>query len=298
MNMKVYDAKTEQICRLCGFKLPHNKQGRFTSHLIIEHQLTLNEYLVQYFYSKEEVTCKYELCSNIVSLRRGIPNEFCSRKCRGKGPPLVCVVCRTKFDEKNRSTKTCSKECAKKLRSANTNKWHKNMPLAEKEKHFRNIITKTAKTRKLNKTPSWNSGKTGIYSEETIAKIRKAALEQLQRETFRKTSIEKKIEQFLIEQNINYQYSFIFKDFQYDFYLPESKILIECDGDFYHANPKFYPDEMKLYDIQKRIKEKDKIKSQIAFDSGFILLRFWEDDINNNLDSVKNSINNALLATT
>lgn len=172
------------------------------------------------------------------------------------------------------------------------------MPILQKEKHFRNIITKTARTRKINKTPSWNSGKTGIYTEETINKIRKATLKQLARETYRKTSIEKKIEQFLIGEKIKYQYSFIKNKVQYDFYLPEKKILIECDGDFWHANPKFYPNEMKLYDVQKRIKIKDKLKNQIADENGFKLLRFWEDEINNNFEYVKASIINALLATT
>nr|WP_106779844.1 DUF559 domain-containing protein [Lysinibacillus timonensis] len=172
------------------------------------------------------------------------------------------------------------------------------MPKVEKERYFITIILKTTRTRKVNKTPSWNSGRTGIYNEETIEKIRQAALEQLKRETFRKTSIEKKVEMFLIKQNINYQYSFILSGVQYDFYLPSGKILIVCDGDFWHANPKFYPNETELYDVQKRITNKDNLKNQIAKDKGFTLLRFWEDDINNNFEFVRKSIINALLATT
>lgn len=38
--MKSYDAKQPQECKICGFKLSHNKQGRFTTHLK-QHSLTL-----------------------------------------------------------------------------------------------------------------------------------------------------------------------------------------------------------------------------------------------------------------
>nr|WP_198044646.1 hypothetical protein [Lysinibacillus timonensis] len=50
--MKVYNAKEKQICKICGIIFSHNKQGRFTSHLINEQQIPLNDYLVKYFYSK------------------------------------------------------------------------------------------------------------------------------------------------------------------------------------------------------------------------------------------------------
>lgn len=97
--MDVYDAKQPQTCLICGFTIDHNKQGRFTSHLKNEHNLTLDNYLISYFYPIEMVTCQYILCHKKVKLRRGIPNKFCSRSCRGKGEPLTCVICGRLFDE-------------------------------------------------------------------------------------------------------------------------------------------------------------------------------------------------------
>lgn len=47
--MKVYNAKENQVCKICSFTFTHNKQGRFTSHIVTQHQLTLNEYLLKYF---------------------------------------------------------------------------------------------------------------------------------------------------------------------------------------------------------------------------------------------------------
>lgn len=296
--MRVYDAKVQQICLICKKDFNNNKSGNFTSHIINQHQLSLDEYLIKYFYTAEDLICEYELCNNQVRLRRGIPNRFCSKQCAGKGKPLMCVICNKKFLPSNRKTKTCSKDCAIQLKSLKTTAWHEQMDSVYKEKHFSGIISKTAKTRRLNKTPSWNSGKTGIYSPETIEKIRKAALKQLAEGKYRKTSIEKKMEQLLTRMKLNYQYSFITQNVQFDFYLKDYGILIECDGDYWHANPKFYPNEEEFTLTQKRIRKKDLLKNEIAKNIGFQLLRFWEYDINYHIDHVEQCIINALSATT
>lgn len=65
---------------------------------------------------------------------------------------------------------------------------------------------------------------------------------------------------------------------EFDFYIPEMKTLIECDGDYWHANPSFYKD--KNY-IQEHNLVNDNIKNQLAKDAGLRLLRFWESDIIN-----------------
>ncbi|MFC4022813.1 endonuclease domain-containing protein [Oceanobacillus longus] len=161
----------------------------------------------------------------------------------------------------------------------------------KKRKHFNNIITKTAKTRRINKTPSWNSGKTGIYSQETIEKIRNSTLKQMQSKNFRKTNIEKIMERFLIHNDINYRYSFILKQRQYDFLLLDYNVIVECDGDYWHANPKFFPIPQDWQVIRQ---ETDLIKNEIA---GYVILRFWEDDILNNFQTVESAIYDLLAKT-
>ena len=216
--MKVYDSKVQQTCKICDCTFKNNKSGRFTSHLMNEHNLTLEQYLIKYFYSKEQLKCQYEFCNHIVKLKRGVPNRFCSIGCSSKGEPLTCIICGEKFVPSNRKTKTCSKVCASKLRSSKTSAWHERMDNEFKEQHFSNIIKKTAKTRRMNRTPSWNSGRTGIYSPETIEKIRKATLIQLANRMFKKTSIERKIESLLVKMNLNYKYSYITSGVQFDFF--------------------------------------------------------------------------------
>lgn len=292
--MKPYDAKQKQKCLICNFEISQNKQGRFTSHLKNEHHLSLEQYLITYFYQAEDLICSYELCNKRVGLRRGIPNKFCSIACGGKGTPLVCVNCGKRFDGKHRQTKTCSISCETIIRSRRATEWHKRMDEELKIIHFKRIISKTSATRRRNKTPSWNSGKTGIYSDETIEKIRAATLKQMENQVFRKTGIERKMEAYLIDQNIPFKYSFILEKRQFDFLLTEANTIIECDGDYWHANPKFYP---KPSEWQVNRKQIDQEKNMIAKRNGYHILRFWEDDIINNFDKIKSIIND-LLATT
>lgn len=95
------------------------------------------------------------------------------------------------------------------------------------------------------------------------------------------------MEELLQEMNLNYKYSFIIEKRQYDFLLTDYNIIIECDGDYWHANPKFFP-EPKDWQIERQ--EIDREKNRIAEDSGYIILRFWEDDINNDLEYVQQKI--------
>lgn len=288
-----YDSKIEQTCKICGDKFPHNKSGKFTSHLKQGHNLSLNEYLESYYYTVEDMTCSTETCNNKVSLRRGIPNKFCSKGC-GKAVIKVCENCGKKFRQRWNDQRNCSYECGRKSANIKVKEWHSKMTDREKKAHFENIISKTARTRKENGTPSWNSGKVGVYSEETIEKIRTAALRQLEDGKFKKTSIEIAVEDILKELKLNYKYSSILEKRQYDFILPDYNILIECDGDFWHCNPLIYPNPSEFQ--LERIKI-DKLKNNIAERNGYRLLRVWEWDINNNIETVKESLKSILDST-
>lgn len=91
----------------------------------------------------------------------------------------------------------------------------------------------------------------------------------------------------MINQNIKYKYSYILKKRQYDFILLDYNIIIEADGDYWHGNPRSYKN---LSDRQLMKQKDDIIKNKIAIDSGYHILRFWEYDINFNIDKVKNII--------
>jgi len=286
-----YNAKEMQNCKICGLKFIYDGVNSFATHLK-EHSINTNNYLLEYYYSKEQLKCSTENCTMLVELRNYKPKLNCDEclknKNYGKGKDeKECQSCGNVFKNKDYRIKTCSKECAKELRSKKIKDWHKNMTIEAKSEHFKKIIQKTAMTRRKNNTPSWNSGKTGVYSKETIEKIRRATLKQLENQTFRKTKIEKIIESVLSEMGVKYKYSFILEKRQYDFRVKDYNLLIECDGDYWHGNPKFYP---VLTERQKEKQKEDRKKDKIAKKNNYILMRFWEDEILNNLETVKKDI--------
>lgn len=102
------------------------------------------------------------------------------------------------------------------------------------------------------------------------------------------SNLEKIFANILDVLDIKYQQFFYAKDIKafYDFYIPKYNTIIEVDGDFWHCNPNSKFSQPKYSSQYKNI-ENDKIKTQWAIDNGYKLLRFWENDIKNNIKHVK-----------
>jgi len=88
--------------------------------------------------------------------------------------------------------------------------------------------------------------------------------------------------------------------FVYDFAIltPDGgdiQCLIELDGDFYHYNPKTQNKQEFLYENQKRQIVRDKVKTEWAALNGFVLLRFWENDVKNNPKSILKELKRRLI---
>jgi very-short-patch-repair endonuclease len=64
----------------------------------------------------------------------------------------------------------------------------------------------------------------------------------------------------------------------FDFMLVDFNILIEVDGDFWHANPMLY-DRNNLHEVQIRTIENDAIKNEMVRKAKITLVRFWESEI-------------------
>jgi G:T-mismatch repair DNA endonuclease (very short patch repair protein) len=100
---------------------------------------------------------------------------------------------------------------------------------------------------------------------------------------YRKTSIERTIENFLIENNINHKYNFIDK-YQYDFILFDYNFIIEAQGDYWHGNPIYYSDTDKalkpLNETQKYKKKLDIIKNNYIKER-YKIIYLWETEIKN-----------------
>lgn len=95
----------------------------------------------------------------------------------------------------------------------------------------------------------------------------------------------------LDSQNIEYYRQFYIREIKslYDFKVKNKKILIEVDGDFWHCNPKT-KHKIATTEHQKKNLISDSIKTDWCLNNGYTLLRFWEDDINNNVDWVMDEL--------
>lgn len=96
------------------------------------------------------------------------------------------------------------------------------------------------------------------------------------------TSIENKVEKILKDNKIEFvkKHRISINDSykEYDFFIPKLNLLIECDGDFWHTNPQFFPEP--IYEVQKINKANDEIKTRLASQEKFQLVRYWESFIN------------------
>lgn len=101
---------------------------------------------------------------------------------------------------------------------------------------------------------------------------------------------------FLDKLGVQYVYQFEAKDIGrfFDFYLPDEHLIIEIDGDYWHANPEKYKEE-ELKGHQKRARRVDEHKTKWALLHGLPILRIWESDIRKHpkavLDMLKEELN-------
>lgn len=86
-----------------------------------------------------------------------------------------------------------------------------------------------------------------------------------------------------------------------DFCIPELKIAIEFNGNYFHANPSMYDENYNNFwhtnCTAKEIWERDKTKNTAIENKGFKLFVVWENDINNKeienniINEIKNRLN-------
>ncbi len=149
--------------------------------------------------------------------------------------------------------------------------------------------SESAKKRKIH-------GHTGIkHSEDTKNKLRENTARLWSEGRFSQvTSIHVKMREFLNTLNLIeiFQEEYQAKYYSLDFAFPDSKIAIECDGTYYHVDPRIYPNGPKDK-IQKRNFGRDKTKNKYLGDRGWKIIRCWETEINDG--SFKEFLTNKLI---
>ena len=129
-----------------------------------------------------------------------------------------------------------------------------------------------------------------VYGEEKAKKIKEKIKQARAKQIIptKDTSIEVKIQNFLKQLGMEFfthQYMKIEHGYQCDILIPIMNLVIECDGDFIHCNPKMYSSNFVRYPSGKKIItakeiwERDRIRTQELIEKGFKVLRLWGSEI-------------------
>lgn len=94
-----------------------------------------------------------------------------------------------------------------------------------------------------------------------------------------------------------YESVYVFENKTYipDFYIRDYNLIIECFGDYWHANPKFYTSKDVVFrNPVSNIYERDDLKRLNFENRGYQYIVFWEYDLRNNLEEIKQQLCNIL----
>jgi len=144
----------------------------------------------------------------------------------------------------------------------------------------------------------------------TIKQISNTKIEQYKNglvkfKQYRISKAEKEIADFLKENKIEFvpQYQIQGISYIYDFYIPKLNLIIEYQGDYWHANPMKYNSGslIKIKNVGETLVDdiwkKDKKKFDLAVEKGYVVNYIWESDYKkSNLELVKQLIKEIKIA--
>jgi len=180
-------------------------------------------------------------------------------------------------------------EVVQKLRVLNLGK---NNPMYGKKlspKHKRRLIKASLERRRDSEfSKEWNRKISRALRNKPKSRGHKNSLKKARlRQIFPKkdTEIEIRMQKALRGKRISFEaHKPILNVCQADMFI-RPNICVFCDGDWWHANPKFYDrgnlkSKVQIYNIKR-----DALHNQILQREGHIVLRFWEDEINNSIEN-------------
>ena len=97
------------------------------------------------------------------------------------------------------------------------------------------------------------------------------------------SSLERKFKKILVTLGIEFSQYFKIAGRIYDFYLPQTNTLIECNGDYWHGNPLKFK---ILNEEQKKGWARDVFKKCLAEKHGYRIYFIWEHEVNEKPDEV------------
>jgi len=85
----------------------------------------------------------------------------------------------------------------------------------------------------------------------------------------------------------------------FDFYIPDRSLLLEVNGDFWHANPEIYDaSDLISYPggevMAETVWQRDETKKDVAKDRGYDVVYVWEREMEQDINSVRERVKSLL----
>lgn len=281
------DKSLWKTCRLCNTKIKGGDgkyfSQQFLKHMKECHDISPEEYMVREGLSRPLCAC-------------GECNQPVTIGYHGSKLKWNTYVCGN-----NEGVKKWSKQAKETRKGANNPMYGKkawNMGLTKDSHESVKAVSRKLTGRtispetKLKQSESAKKrtihGHTGHkHSEKTKEVLRQHTLRRIAEGKFPQTDTLpcRLVEQVLKDLQIQYIKEHIVEMWSFDFYLPEHDLLVEVDGDYFHSNPRSYPDGPKTK-TQKLNSYRDYKKNEYCTKHNMNLIRIWEYDIINTKDNV------------
>lgn len=125
---------------------------------------------------------------------------------------------------------------------------------------------------------------------EVIEKRRQIAINRLKNMPV-VSSLNRRFEEKLKSKSLVFESEYKIDYYLVDFCFPNEKIVVEVDGDYWHCNPLIYNEQgKKINKMQRKVMGKDKAEKTYLTNRGWKLIRFWEKDINENINKCVNEV--------
>lgn len=158
-------------------------------------------------------------------------------------------------------------------------------------KEYRKIKKEAREIRKqaLGRLNDEENANIRTYTEAT--KTRRAVKTEIfgNKGKLKDTTVEIFVEELIKQQGWRYVPQKAVRHLNYDFYLPDLNVLLEVQGDYWHCNPRLYPDGPKN-SVQRENLQKNKNKREVAESQNIPLLEIWELDIQKGPEKTKQQI--------
>ena len=147
------------------------------------------------------------------------------------------------------------------------------------------IVKRISEKISVHRKQYWNSI-TQEQRDEIIGKLTAGANKKKNN-----TNIELITKRALEELNISFLQQYRCSRFVFDFYLPYFNFVIECQGDYWHANPEKF---QILNEVQVKNCERDRSKKEFLEKEKISYLFIWESEIHENFEKLKEHILSSL----